>query len=331
MREVAVGVDPTKQKRMPSKLYVGGQASTHADFVSMGANMMLLFMLALQNPLNDKPLILEMIEKQVSKTRIGAYKRTIMLRSNPTSGNIYLILHLINETCEVIAAFAKVAFSSDMLTARKDNDMTIIASLYEPASNFCNMKLNALEDTLASGDFQRFSSMPLYYHILSPASSLTGDPANESAASPPRKKGKHDSNSPQNNNNNGNNNNSPTIHNNNRNTGNGGNGNRGNNNAYNPSQLGLIKPINKPANWLPKIPATITGTRQGDTATQKVCPAFVLVGATCTNQSCNSLHVTSRNFKSLFNQTAQNNFIDWVTNSSDVEWTNSQWAPRRNG
>ena len=324
MREVAVGVDPSKQKRMPSKLYVGGQASTHADFVSMGANMIFLFMLALQDPLNDKPIILEKIEEQVSKTRMYGYKRTIILRSNPTSGNKYLIPHLINETCEIIAAIARVAGSSDMLTARKASDMTKIKSLYDQARHFCDMKLNALDETLASADFQRFNSMPLYYQSLSPASSSIGNPANESAASPPRKKGKHEPN-------NGNNNNSPTTHNNNRNNGNGGNGNRGNNNTYNPSQLGLIKPINKPANWLPKIPATITGTRQGDTATQKVCPAFILVGATCTNQSCNLLHVTNRNFKSLLNQTAQNNFIDWVTNSSDVEWTNSQWAPLRNG
>ena len=45
MQEVAVGVDSTKQQKMPSQLYIS------ADFVSMRANVIFLFMLALRDPI----------------------------------------------------------------------------------------------------------------------------------------------------------------------------------------------------------------------------------------------------------------------------------------
>jgi hypothetical protein len=314
MREVAVGIDSTKQKKMPSMLYVGGLVSTYADFVATGANMLLLFMLALKEPINGKPILSQFIEKLVSKTCSQSYRRLIQCQINATNGNIYLIPHLINEMSELIAATARTACSSDVQTARKDNDMTKATTLYALTSDFCNTKLSSLETILASGTFHLLSSMPAYYPLLSPNTSLTNNSNptsaggttqhnNGSAASPPRKKGKHEPTS--NNNGNGNNNNSPinnSNNNNNRNNwsgGNGGNGNRSNTNAFSPSQLGMIKTINKPATWVPKIPATFTGTRPGNPASQKICPAFITVGLACTTPGCNSLHVTSRNFQSL--------------------------------
>ena len=341
MREVAVGVDSTKQQKMPSKLYIGGQASTHTDFVSMGANMILLFMLALKDPINDKPIISQMIEKLVRLTRSDGYKQSIKFHTNPETGNRYFIAHLINDATEMTAQFARTATSFELTTARKDNNTTKICAIYKQSSDFCERKLSKLKDHLDAADYNTFTTQPMYFQSLSPipetgTRNWTGEAnqRNDPASSPPRKKGKHDATPNYNNNNTPNNRNNSGSPN--RNNGNSWNGNRSNNNTTptnsSTAQLGIIKPVNKPANWRPKIPANITGCNNGDSTAKKICPAFILAGASCTfHPNCNLLHLSKRNFQTVLDPTSQNNFIDWVSTSTDVEWTNPNSAPQRNG
>jgi hypothetical protein len=95
-----------------------------------------------------------------------------------------------------------------------------------------------------------------------------------------------------------------------------------------PAPLGIIKPVN---NLASKIPANITGCSNGDPATKTICPSYILTGASCMHRpSCNLLHVTNWNFRSALDTTSQNNFIDWVNTSTDVEWSNPNAAAERN-
>jgi hypothetical protein len=136
MQEVAVGVDSTKQQKMPSQLYIGGQASSHSDFVSMGANVTFLFMLALQDPIKDKPMIIQLIEKQVSTTRSIGYRKSIQFHTDPKNGNIFFIPHLVNDTSDLMASFARSATSFELTTARAENDMAKIVAHFKPARDF---------------------------------------------------------------------------------------------------------------------------------------------------------------------------------------------------
>jgi hypothetical protein len=325
---------------MPSQLYLGGRAATHPDFVSMGANMILLFMLALDDPINDKPLISQEIEKLVLLTRTQCYRQSIIFHTDPETGNKYFIMHLINAATEMAASLARNATSFELTTARKANDTPKINALYTQTRDFCERKTSKLKDTLDAADYQQFATQPRYYqHLPTTPTNATHSAAgaanqhNDSTASPPRKKGKHETNNNNSNNtpNNRNNSGSPQ-----RNNGNSGNNNRGNNNATptngSTPSFGIIKPVNKPANWRPKIPANITGCFNGDPTAKKICPAFILTGASCTfHPNCNLLHLSTRNFRSTLDPTAQNNFIEWVNTSTEVEWANPNSVPQRNG
>lgn len=326
MREIAVGVDPSRQQLMPSKLYLGGKVSTPEDFIAQAANMIYLNMIALKNPLTDKPLVNQYLEDHSSITRLPGYKEAIASRS----ANPYVIAYLVNDSGEMVSIFARAANSPSLAT---DNpNMTEVTAIFDQAIEFCDKKIADLETTLINADFQKYGVLPAFYPFLPGATNLTGNTHQNSSApasSPPRKKGKHEhtnnSSTPRTNNVNSNNSGSP-----NNNTRNIGSGNRGNISSV--SQYGLIKPINKPGNWLPRIPANITGRQAGDTSAKKICPAFVLVGASCVNQqSCNLLHISNRNFKDSLDQTAQTSFINWVETTPDVEWSNPNTAPRRTG
>ena len=293
-------------------------------------------------------MISQLIEKQqVLTTRSMGYRKSIQFHTDPNNGNAFFIPHLVNETNDLMASFARVATSSELTMARTENDDAKILAIFQPARDFCNQKLVTLFQTLDAANFTRFTARPMYFGYLSPTRSLADSPAqnsagtnnqhtNDSGTSPPRKKGKHDmgnnsnSNTPINNNSR-NNNGSPSNGNNSR-----GNNSRGSSNATPTtgsfSSFGIIKPVNKPATWRPKIPANITGRSNGDPATKKICPSFILSGASCAHHpSCNLLHLTNRNFQSVLDPTSQSNFIEWVNTSTDVEWSSPNGAPQRNG